>query len=129
MQVTKTIAPTKPGARKFYQVHGERLVAVRYRKVPGRRFITIEIIVDEYPAPQDSGGPKMAHPENREFVGFSLHYSQHKLRAKVKALGARWSRIQRLWYLPRHQVVALGLADSIIADAAARCTDVDLGFL
>ncbi|MBB3168602.1 DUF5710 domain-containing protein [Simiduia aestuariiviva] len=126
MKVIKTIAPNKPGARKFLKLYGDNLIAVRYRKAAGRRLITIEILVDEYSAPQDSGGPRVNHQENREPVGFHLNFDQHQLRAQAKALGARWSQHQKLWYLPRHQVVALGLVNNIVAGAAERCVDVDL---
>lgn len=128
MQVIKTIAPHKTGAKKFYKTYGNQLVAVRYRKAPGRRIVTIELIVDEYPAPQDSGGAPIHHAENRHPVGFHIGFDEYELRGKVKAAGARWSKLQRLWYLPRHQVVALGLIDRVIDKAVDRCVDVDLLF-
>ena len=128
MKVIKTIGPNQAGAKKFKALYGNRLVAVRYRKEPGRRLITIEVIVDEHAAPQDAGGPLLIYAQSCDPVAIRVRYDEAAIRTKIKSLGARWSRLQKIWYLPRHQVVALGLAHCIVEGAVDRCVDVDFLF-
>lgn len=134
MKVIRTLSPTQAGAQKYYQMHGKRLVAVRYRRDRGRRIITVELIVDERQAPQDGvpTAPTRTNPavplNPQEPVALRVPYHATEIRQSVKAQGGRWSKQQKLWYLPRERVLALGLIHCIVEGAYARCMDVDFLF-
>ena len=54
MPVRLTLAPGKRGTLGLVREYGDRLVCVRYRydKVAGRRYKTVELIVDEFKSMQ-----------------------------------------------------------------------------
>lgn len=133
MKVIRTLSPTQAGAQKYHQMHGKRLVAVRYRKDQGRRIITVELIVEERQAPQD-GAPAaptktdVAVPNPQEPIALRVPYHATDIRQAIKQQGGRWSKQQKLWYLPRQKALALGLAHCMVEGAYARCMDVDFLF-
>ena len=49
MEVKATIKPGQNGTKRYLQLYGDQLVYVRYRydKNKGKRYITVELIVDE----------------------------------------------------------------------------------
>lgn len=51
-RVSKKLMPGQPGTKRLSALYGDALVCVRYRqdRASGRRFTTIEIVVD--PAPE-----------------------------------------------------------------------------
>lgn len=119
----------------------------RYDAAAGRRYKTVEIIVDEAPweakekgreepplpsAPSDlepsvDGGSSEQRLEQhnrparfapRTPVGVRIERTEQELQAKVKSAGGFWQYHLMVWQLPYAQAVALGLADRIVGTIA-----------
>jgi hypothetical protein len=115
-RVIKTVAPGQMGARRWEAQFGSALICVRYRacEAQGRRYTTVEIVVDEratLPAQ-----PKAVHvsPTKDTILGVRIHGYEWELRRVVKAAGARWDPVARLWFLGKSQVRAHGLEDRVV---------------
>ena len=103
MHVLAIRRPGQRGTQKLVTRYGDRLVCVRYRydAAAGKRYKTVEIILDEAawtpPPPHPDAPrqvPKMDHiddldaqPEHRE-VGVKVFFRENELRERVKAAGA-----------------------------------------
>lgn len=128
MQVTKTIKAGAKGTRRFLEQWGHQLVAVRYRKDERqqRTLTTVEIIVDERPLINAYFNQQgYLAQRSREAVAIQIDFDELKLRAAVKAIGARWSQNGRLWVMRYGDAVKLGLGSRVVADGISRCTDID----
>ncbi len=115
MEVTKTLLAGKNGTKRYLREYGDNLYCVRYRqdKEKGKRYTTVELIVDEgqlfkgyY---QEVHGP---HPTQN--VDLQIGFSEFELRDQVKAAGARWDKGKKLWELPFYKVKKLGLESRMI---------------
>ncbi len=106
MRVGSVLAPGKPGTKRLTERYGEALVCVRYRYDvrSGRRYKTVELIVDEA-----SWEPK---PSKTVFV--RVRYHERALRERIKASGGWWHSDRRLWSLPYGRARALGLSGRIV---------------
>ena len=128
MHVLAIRRPGQRGTQKLLTRYGDRLVCVRYRydAAAGKRYKTVEIILDEAawtpppPHPEATWSvPKVdyiddldAPPENRE-VGVKVFFRENELRERVKAAGARWSKTDKLWQMPYATALTLGLEHRI----------------
>lgn len=113
MRVVRTLAPSSPGALRLAQRYGRDLVCVRHRLDASgeQRVTTVELIVDVC----EVRSRGLAERE----VALKLNIGERELRARLQQAGARWDAAAKLWWLPRGQVLALGLADRIV-DPSAR---------
>jgi len=128
MHVLAIRRPGQRGTQKLVTRYGDRLVCVRYRydAAAGKRYKTVEIILDEAawtPPPPHPDSPKPvlkvdyiddldAQPEHRE-VGVKVFFRENELRERVKAAGGRWSKTEKLWQLPYETALGLGLEHRI----------------
>jgi hypothetical protein len=100
--------------------YGDLLVAVRYRYDArrGRRFTTVELVVDERPwtdyARIDSALDRIEPPES---VLIQVGFHEPQLRARVRQAGGRWRPEAKAWELPFERVRALGLGGRIVFKA------------
>lgn len=110
MLVPSTLRPGQCSTRRLVERYGDRLVCVRYRYDPraGRRYKTVELIVDEgsWTPPGDR------QPGEPVFV--RVGYREEALREHVKAAGGRWDPHRKLWVLPYVEAAALGLEQRIV---------------
>ena len=143
MEARATLRPGQKGTKKLVTRFGDRLICVRYRydTTRGKRFTTVELIVDESdwtasipiaaeaaaPAPTESqtetaiqspaGAPEEPYGEpsvaQPGLVGLRVGFKEMDLRQKVKAAGAKWDPERRLWMLRRDRAIELGLQDRI----------------
>lgn len=104
MRILKTMHPGRPGTIKMKQRFGNRLVAVRYRydDQAGKRYTTIELIIDE------------ADWRKRWIAGVEIAYKELTLRKLVKDAGGKWNSNLRLWELNYLKAHELGLEDRIV---------------
>lgn len=103
--VVKTLAPGRPGTRRWQQRYGPALVCVRYRidDTARQRLTTVELVVERAPL-------LAALP-----VAVRIAAQERELQRAVRAAGGRWDpRVQR-WFLPMGEVRRLGLDDRIAA--------------
>ena len=125
MDVLGTRRPGQRGTRKLVTRYGDRLICVRYRydAGTGKRYKTVELIVEESagtppPPPPETPKPPLKREDINPFpppreVGVKVFYRESALREQVKAAGGRWLKNEKLWQLPFETAVALGLEHRI----------------
>lgn len=100
--VVKKLAAGAAGTQRLLARYGEALVCVRYRQeASGRRYTTVELVVDERP-----GKPASAQVR--------IGYQETALRQQVMAAGGTWDALGKLWNLPKSAVRQLGLQDRVV---------------
>lgn len=102
--VVKTLWPGQAGTLKPLRRFGEELVCVRYRHdVLGEmRFTTAEVIIDCAPI-----RPRIAE---RAIVAVRIAHHEVLLRARAKALGAKWHPEAKAWVMSMRVARSLDLA-------------------
>lgn len=90
------------------QRHGDQLVCVRYRQdaEAGRRYTTVELVVDEGPMPIDKRTPSV--------VFVRVAYDDLALRQTITKHGGIWDPKLRVWRLRQDAVLALQLQDQLL---------------
>lgn len=116
MEVVKTLSPGARGTRRYLEKYADRLICVRYRKDPTRRrrLTTVELIVDEGPLIPQSDAVKAIAPHPNRHILVKISYGEEALRQRAKQAGGKWLPEKRLWQLPYHKAIALGLRTRII---------------
>jgi hypothetical protein len=116
MEVVKTLSPGARGTRRYQNKYAERLVCVRYRKDPARqrRLTTVELIVDEGPLISRRRVEKELNPHPNRHILVKISYREEELRQRAKQAGGKWLPEKRLWQLPYHKAIALGLRSRIV---------------
>jgi hypothetical protein len=119
-RVSKKIPPGQPGAKRWQDLHGDRLLCVRYRDdlATGQRLVTVELVVDQRPLPTGSRAGPTAAPaaDAMALVRVHIRYGEPQLAAQAKAFGARRDPAQRFWIMTRDQARSAGLTDRIQPD-------------
>lgn len=113
MQIRLTLAPGKRGTQKYVTEYGERLVCVRYRydASKGKRYKTVELIVDEV-----DWQPAVAsnEPDEQTVVQVKVAWGERQVSRQVKQAGGVWNIKQRVWEIAYGKAKALGLGERII---------------
>lgn len=114
MQVTKKLAPDQPGAKKLAQRFGEQLLCVRYRQdaEAGRRYTTVELVVDEGPMPIDK--------RKSAFVYLRIAFDDLVLRQAIRQQGGTWDKRRRLWRMHQDAVHALQLQNQVLRNLPSK---------
>ena len=88
----------------------DRLVCVRYRTDPesGRRFTTVEILVEERAATAPAPAARPTHQLIR------IGYGESELRETIKARGGIWVRDKKLWKVPTDVIRRLKLGKRVV---------------
>ena len=104
--VLKRLSPAAPGATRLALRHGGALVCVRYREdeARGRRFTTVELMVDARPIPPPAAA--------------RVAFEETELRGAVKAAGGTWDAKRKLWVLPGAAIRKLKLKNRIVPEKA-----------
>ena len=107
MKVRLKLLPGQKGAKKLTAKYGGKLVCVRYRydEKLGKRFTTVELIVDEIPWTPS----RIKDPD----VFLKIKRTEFKLHTLIKNAGGSWDRSRFVWVLPLSKVRALGLEDRV----------------
>lgn len=113
-QIVKKILPHQNGALRLSARFADRLVCVRYRTDPesGRRFTTVEILVEERAPTTPVPLSRPTHQLIR--IGFG----EGDLREAVKAQGGQWVRDKKLWKVPAEVVRRLKLGNRVVPENA-----------
>lgn len=108
--IVKKLNPDQKGALRLAERFGDRLVCVRYRTDPesGRRFTTVEIVVEERP----SIAPEPAS------VLVRVNWNETELRRAIKGHGGIWLQEWKLWRVPREAVSKLKIKDRVLQESA-----------
>lgn len=108
--IVKKLQPDRKGTRRLSARFGDRLVCVRYRTDPesGRRFTTVEIVVEER-------APITPAPSHK-LIRIGLE--ETRLRDIVKARGGTWMRDKKLWKVPASAVRELKLSKRVVPESA-----------
>ncbi|MBI4989193.1 MAG: hypothetical protein HZC23_10270 [Rhodocyclales bacterium] len=108
--IVKKLHPNQKGTRRLSARFGDHLVCVRYRTDPdsGRRFTTVEIVVEE----RTPATPAPSHKLIR------IGWEETRLRDIVKARGGIWMRNKKLWKVPANAVRELKLSKRVIPESA-----------
>lgn len=104
-RVTKTMQPGDRGTIRLMRQYGDPLVCVRYRTsgTGEERLTTVELVVER----------AVIRKRTDEIVSFKIKNSEAGLRREAMRRGARFDPKTRLWKLPRHEVLSLGLRHRI----------------
>ncbi len=107
-RILKKLEPGQDGTKKLVRQFGEQLVCVRYRqdRPAGRRYTTVEIVVDAGPMPEDQ--------RSRRALLVRLRPMETELRRAVVNAGGLWDPRQRAWQLKKSVIQRLGLHDRLV---------------
>lgn len=107
-RITKKLAPDQEGTQWLRKRFGSALVCVRYRRdeVAGRRYTTVELLVDEGPI-------EPRRPANPDVLVFALN-DEVELRRALIEHGGIWLPSRRAWKIPRRIATRLRLQHRII---------------
>ena len=113
-RIVKKIQPHQNGARRLSERFGDRLVCVRYRTNPdsGRRFTTVEILVEERAPTAPAPASRPAHKLIR------IGWGEGELREAVKARGGIWVRDRKLRKVPTEVIRRLKLGKRVVPENA-----------
>lgn len=102
----KRLKPGSPGTRRLLQRYGAELLCVRYRfdQATGKRFTTVELVVDE------RAGPPAA------LVWLRIGFGETSLRRQIKDAGGTWDADRKLWRLSGQYARLLKLQKRIVKD-------------
>jgi hypothetical protein len=116
MQTKLSLKPGQNGTKKWTEIYGERLVSVRYRydAKKGKRFKTVEIIVEERDWSPDGSRFEPAWNVS-DMLGIRVGVEESEIREKVKQSGGIWRPRQKLWELSYGSIRALGLEGRIVS--------------
>ncbi len=93
MKVHKHLKPGQNGTHHLVSKFGNALLCVRYRydSIRNMRVKTAEIIVDE------KAGTGVPRIRETDIVLVQIPFTERELRERLKAVGARWDPVQKLW--------------------------------
>ncbi|MCI0561712.1 MAG: hypothetical protein MN733_24750 [Nitrososphaera sp.] len=91
MQTTRKVAPGLKGAKKLLEQYGAGLLCVRYRygAAQGKRYKTVELIVEEA-----LWSPPARLPKER-LIGLRITLQEVELQRQVKRVGTKWNSTQK----------------------------------
>ena len=124
LEARATRRPGDKGTKRLLKKYGARLLFVRYRYNPEARkmLTTVELIVDERPAPDRVQPQPPTSTPPAEEVGLRIAARERWLRDKVRAAGGYWDPRRALWILPTGEVVRLRLSSRVVTPPAPVAT-------
>jgi hypothetical protein len=111
--VGASLLPGHDGTKKLQILYGEKLLCVRYRydKEAGRRYKTVELIIEE-----GVWIPNRRRYRAEEVLPIKIHYREYELRERVKAAGGMWDRSSQTWRLSYMEIMRLNLGQRIVVE-------------
>lgn len=107
--IVKKLHPDQKGARRLAERFGDRLVCVRYRTDPesGRRFTTVEIVVEER--------TPVARAPSQQLI--RVGWKETELRDAIKASGGIWVPDRKLWRVPTVAIKRLRIQNRVVQES------------
>ncbi len=107
-RILKKLEAGQDGTKKLVRQFGQQLVCVRYRqdRTAGRRYTTVEIVVDAGPMPEDQ--------RSKRALMVRLRPMETELRQAVVAAGGLWDPRRRAWQLKKSAIQQLKLQDRVL---------------
>lgn len=114
MDVVKSLKPGKNGTKRFVELYGDDLVAVRYRHDAERHisYTTVELIVERKSKPPKTRAQRFE--QQAAIVAVRINFHEKDLQLAVKQAGGKWQPENKVWLLAYEAVVQLGLQERII---------------
>ena len=102
------LKPGQNGTKRLVEHYGKALLCVRYRfdEIRGVKVKTVEIIVDERPLTK----PRF---KDDDVVPIHVAYGETELRAKLRAMRARWDGERKVWYVRYGPIRGTPLAERL----------------
>lgn len=106
------LKPGQRGTKKLTELYGDQLICIRYRYDAeiGRRYKTVELIVDEGP-----WIPRKSRIQPGAMVDIKIGFSEVDLQKKISAAGGRWDSKRCVWVLRYDRALMLGLKNRILS--------------
>ncbi len=97
MKTRARLNPGQNGTKRFVEKYGDSLVCVRYRydAQNGKQYKTVEIIVSE-----SNWTPPPAKYPDSALVSLKIGIKETALQEQLRAVGGRWDREKKLWFVP-----------------------------
>ena len=111
MQVKLKLRPGDRGTKKLTKRYRDKLVAVRYRydRVKGKRYTTVELIVEE--------APWIRRPKTGSDVFIRVGWDEKDLKNRIEEAGGEWYSNRQLWKLPFEKAKNMGITKLIVKNA------------
>ena len=114
MKARLKLKPGQKGTKALHAKYGDSLVCVRYRydEARGKRFKTVELIVDE----KDWTPPPVRFAET-DLVPVLITYAEQALQEKARAAGGTWNPKKKVWFIRYGKIKGTVLEKHILLDA------------
>ncbi len=112
MKARVKLKPGQKGTKKLTEQYGDALICVRYRYDAENRkkLKTVEIIVSE----SDWTPPTVSYQAGT-LVSLRIGFNEKAIQEQVRALGGRWDRVHRLWFIPYGCIAGTKLEKFIVS--------------
>lgn len=110
MRTRVILKPGQRGTKRLVEQYGAELVCVRYRydEAQGKRFKTVELVVEEC-----DWQPAIAADT---MIGVQVALRETDIQHKVRQAGGFWNPARRVWEMRYDRAMMLGLKDRIVMD-------------
>ena len=97
MKTRVNLKPGQKGTKRLVEQYGDALICVRYRydAKARKQYKTVEIIVSE----SEWTPPPAKYPDG-ELVPLKIGINETVLQNQLRAVGGRWDKDQRVWFVP-----------------------------
>jgi hypothetical protein len=110
METRLKLNPGQKGTKKLLKRYGKKLVCVRYRydKEKGKRYKTVELIIEEVEWKTNQ------EKELNKIVEVQIKPKEFELRGRIKSVGGKWDCYKKVWRLPYKYVIELNLQERMV---------------
>ena len=111
MEVIKNLNRGENGTKRYLRKYGERLLCVRYRidKESGKRYTTVELIVDQAFYRPKTEYEKERFPRVNRYLYVCIAYEEKDLQVNIRRAGGKWIKDKKRWKISYYKANNLGL--------------------
>jgi hypothetical protein len=106
MKIRAILKPGQNGTKEYVKKYGDALICVRYRydAQSRKQYKTVEIVVSE----SDWNPPPPKYPDST-IVSLKIGVKETAAQDQIRAVGGRWDREKKLWFIPYGCIVGTKL--------------------